>query len=110
MPQRQCTLPADESGRILDRIAGLEKVIRPEDIQQALAATGRRNSRRCRLTHEITLWTLLAMGMFTDVPIRQVFKLSRRLRAGERSPHRSSLCVARKRLGVAPYAVNPNGS
>ena len=42
------------------------------------------------------------MGLFTDVPIRQVFKLSRRLRAGEHSPHRSSLCVARQRLGVAP--------
>ena len=42
------------------------------------------------------------MGVFTDVPIRQVFKLCRRLRAGERSPHRSSLCVARQRLGDAP--------
>jgi hypothetical protein len=102
MSQGQCTLPADETGRVLDRIAGLDQVIRPEDIRQALAATGRVNSRRCALTHEVVLRTLLAMGMFTDVPIRQVFKLSRRLRAGERSPHRSSLCVARKRLGVAP--------
>ncbi len=42
------------------------------------------------------------MGLFTDVPIRQVFKLSRRLRLGEHSPHRSSLCAARKRLGAAP--------
>jgi hypothetical protein len=102
MPQGQCTLPADESGRVLDRLAGLVQVIRPEDLQQALAATGRVNSRQCRLTHEVVLWIVLAMGVFTDVPIRQVFKLSRRLRVGERSPHRSSLCVARKRLGVAP--------
>jgi hypothetical protein len=102
MPQGQCILPADEAGRVLDRIGGLEQVIRPEDIQQALAATGRVNARRCQLTHEVVLWIILAMGIFTDVPIRQVFKLSRRLRVGERSPHRSSLCVARRRLGVAP--------
>jgi len=102
MLQGHCTLPADASGRVLDRIAGLIQVIRPEDIQQALAATGRVDSRPCQLTHEVVLWIVLAMGIFTDVPIRQVFKLSRRLRPGERSPHRSSLCVARKRLGVAP--------
>src|SRR5262249_51215703 len=36
------------------------------------------------------------------LPIRQVFKHARRLRIGEESPHRSSLCVARQRLGIAP--------
>jgi hypothetical protein len=102
MHQGRCTFPADEAGRILDRLAGLEKIIRPEDIQQALAATGRGNSRKCTLTHEVMLWVVLAMGLFTDVPIRQVFKLARRLRRGEDSPHRSSLCVARQRLGVEP--------
>jgi len=102
MPQGQCTLSADEVGRVLDRLAGLEHVIRPEQIRQALAATHRVDSRRCRLTHEVVCWIVLAMGLFTDVPIRQVFKLSRRLRLGEHSPHRSSLCAARKRLGVAP--------
>jgi len=48
------------------------------------------------------MWVLLAMGLLTDLPIRQVFKHARRLRVGETSPHRSSLCVARQRLGVAP--------
>src|SRR5271170_4810332 len=102
MPQGHCRLTPDETGRILDRLAGLEQVIRPEDIQQALAATGRVNSRMCLLTHEVMLWVVLAMGLFTDLPIRQVLKHARRLRKGEESPHRSSLCVARKRLGVAP--------
>ena len=102
MPQGQCTLPADDAGRILDRLAGLEQVIRPADIQQALTATGRVNSRLCTLTHEVMLWVVLAMGLLTDLPIRQVFKHARRLRQGEESPHRSSLCVARRRLGVAP--------
>ena len=54
------------------------------------------------LTHEVMLWVVLAMGLLTDLPIRQVFKHARRLRQGEESPHRSSLCVARRRLGVAP--------
>jgi hypothetical protein len=48
------------------------------------------------------LWVVLAMGILTDLPIRQVFKHARRLRAGEDTPHRSSLCVARRRLGIAP--------
>ena len=77
-------------------------MIRPEDVQQAVTATGRVNSRSCRLTHEVVLWVVLAMGLLTDLPIRQVFKAARRLRKGEESPHRSSLCVARQRLGVAP--------
>jgi hypothetical protein len=102
MPRGHCTLPADDAGRVLDRLAGLEQVIRPEDIQQALSATGRVNSRDCPLTYEVMLWVVLAMGLLTDLPIRQVFKHSRRLRVGEASPHRSSLCVARQRLGVAP--------
>ncbi|HMB03828.1 MAG TPA: IS4 family transposase [Isosphaeraceae bacterium] len=102
MHQGQCSLPADEAGRVLDRLAGLEQIIRPEDIQHALAATSRVNLRTCRLTHEVVLWVVLAMGLFTDLPIRQVFKHARRLRKGEESPPRSSLRVARQRLGVAP--------
>jgi hypothetical protein len=97
-----CTLPADEAVRILDRLAGLEQIISSEQIVQALEATGRDNTRRCRLTHEVMLWVVLAMGVLTDLPIRQVFKHARRLRAGEKTPGRSSLCEARQRLGVEP--------
>jgi Insertion element 4 transposase N-terminal/Transposase DDE domain len=87
---------------VLDRLAGLEKVIPTEAIRQALHATGRINQRTCKLTHEVVFWVVLAMGLLTDLPIRQVFKHSRRLREGEKTPHRSSLCVARQRLGIAP--------
>ena len=102
MPRGQCTLPPDEAGRILDRLAGLEQVIPPEAVRQALAATGRTNQRRCKLTHEVVCWIVLAMGLLTELPIRQVFKHARRLRFGEKTPHRSSLCLARQRLGIAP--------
>ena len=96
------SLPADESGRILDRLAGMEEIISPELVTQALAATGKQSTRRCSLTNEIMMWVVLAMGLFTEMPIRQVFKVSRRLRRGEESPARSSLCVARQRLGSGP--------
>src|SRR5215469_10608933 len=103
MREQGCsTLTPGLGGRILDRLTGLEKVIPPESIRQALAATGRVNGRACQLTHEVMLWVVLAMGLFTDLPIRQVFKHARRLRKGEQPPPRSSLCVARQRLGVAP--------
>jgi Insertion element 4 transposase N-terminal/Transposase DDE domain len=102
MPQGQCTLPPDATGRILDRLAGLEQVIPPETVRQALDATGRINPRRCKLTHEVVCWVVLAMGILTELPIRQVFKHARRLRVGEETPPRSSLCVARQRLGIAP--------
>jgi len=102
MRQGQCTLPADDAGRILDRLAGLEQVIPAEAVRQALQATGRTNQRRCKLTHEVVCWVVLALGLLTDLSIRQVFKHARRLRVGEETPNRSSLCVARQRLGIAP--------
>ena len=97
-----CTLSTDEAGYVLDRLAGLQQVISDEAIRQALADTGRVQKRLCRLTLEVTLWIVLAMGVLTDLPIRQVFKQARRMRCGEKSSDRSSLCVARQRLGVAP--------
>jgi Insertion element 4 transposase N-terminal/Transposase DDE domain len=95
---------SESSGRVLDRLTGLEKFISPELVCQVLHDTGRSNRAGCRLTHEIMLWIVLALGIFTDVPIRQVFKRARRLRQGELSPPRSSLCEARQRLGVEPVA------
>jgi hypothetical protein len=83
-------------------LAGLEQVISSETIRQVLRDCGRVNARRCRLTFEVTLWVVLAMGLFTDLPIRQVFKRTRFARPAERTPCRSALCEARQRLGVAP--------
>jgi len=100
--QGRSTLATGEDGRILDRLAGLEKVISPELVRQVLQASGRVNGRACKLTHEVTIWIVLAMGLLTHMPIRQVFRHSRRLRAGEKCPARSSLCTARQRLGLEP--------
>lgn len=102
MRQGSCLWPTDEYGRVCDRLAGLEKVIDPEAIRQVLSESGCVNPRACKLTHEVMLWIVLAMGLFTDMPIRQVFKQTRFGRKGEESPCRSSLCHARQRLGVVP--------
>lgn len=103
MREQGCsTLPADPSGRIVDRLAGLEQIISPVLVRQVLRDTGRVNLRSCPLTHEVMLWVVLAMGLLTDLPIRQVFRQARRLRPGETTPQRSSLCLARQRLGVEP--------
>ena len=86
MQPGQCTLPPDATGRFLDRLAGLEQIIPPEAVRQALAATGRTNQRRCKLTHEVVCWVVLAMGILTDLPIRQVFKHARRFASARRPP------------------------
>jgi hypothetical protein len=100
--QGRSTLSADEQGRILDRLAGLEKIVTEDLLDAALEATGKRNGRRCKLPHRLMLWLVLAMGLFTHVPIRQVFRLSRRWRGDEKTPCRSALCAGRERLGVEP--------
>jgi hypothetical protein len=92
----------DASQVVLDRLVGLHQFISPDLVRQAIHDTGRRNRSDCRLTHEIMLWVVLAMGILTDLPIRQVFKHARRLRRGETTPPRNTLCKARHRLGVAP--------
>jgi len=105
----------DSAGRVLDRLAGLEQVIAPEIIRQCLDESGRGIQRRCPLNHEVMLWVVLAMGLFTDVPIRQVFKRARYARFQEPTPSRSALCQGRQRLGIGPvrrvfeHVVGPLG-
>src|SRR5206468_9677976 len=77
--------------------------IEREDVRQALRVNPTRYTERaCRLTREVMLWVVLSMGILTHLPLRQVFKACRRFRLGEPTPHRSSLCQARRRLGIAP--------
>jgi hypothetical protein len=97
-----CWGPTPEDATRLDRLEGLRKVIPPEVFEQALLQTGRAQQRACRLSHRVMLWVVLAMGLLTHLPIRQVFKHARRMRPGERTPSRSNLCEARQRLGAEP--------
>ena len=102
MDQVSCVLPAGAEGLILDRLLLLEQIIGPEQVWQALEDTGCFDTRRCWLSRHVIFWVVLAMGVLTHLPIRQVYKYARRLRPGEPTPGRSALCQARQRLGLAP--------
>ena len=102
MADELCTLLGDDYGRLMDRFAALEQIITADDLQQALCQARAVPRRACVLTNTVMLWVLLAMGIFTTLPIRRVFKACRRLRRDETTPGRSALCLARQRLGVAP--------
>src|SRR3954447_21010184 len=102
---RESTLPQGHAGRILDRLLLLEQVIPPADVLQVLEDAGCLDSRRCTLTFEVTCWLVLAMGVLTELPLRQVFKACRRLIPNDWDPHRSTLSKARQRLGVAPVRL-----
>lgn len=88
--------------RQCDRLIGLMRIISPSVVREVLRGTGRENPRACLLTHEVTTWILLAMGILTDLSLRSVYQHARRLSVGEAIPTRSALCQARQRLGVAP--------
>ncbi len=53
----------------LDRLAGLMRVISADVVREALRDTDRANERCCVLSHEVTTWVLLVMGVLTDLPI-----------------------------------------
>jgi Insertion element 4 transposase N-terminal/Transposase DDE domain len=103
--QRESTLLPGEANRVLDRLLLLEQVIPKGDVLQVLRDTGCLDSRRCTLTFEVTCWLVLAMGLLTEMSLRQVFKAARRLLPGDWDPDRSSLCKARRRLGPAPVRL-----
>jgi hypothetical protein len=86
----------------LERLAALQHFIGPDRLTQVLRGCGRRNRRHGRLTHEVMLWVVLAMGILTDLPLREVFRHATPRRPGQKLPGRSGLCQARQRLGVAP--------
>jgi hypothetical protein len=83
-------------------LIGLEKVISQELITEVLRVTGRVNGRQCKLPHPVMLWIVLAMGLVTHLPIRQVFRFARRWTGAQDVPCRSALAGGRKRLGLEP--------
>lgn len=95
-----CTLSPGQGRRVLDRLTALTELIPEEWVRRSIALAGLVQKRSCVLTPEVMLWVVLAMGLFTDSPIRQVFRRCRRFHGREKIPTRSALCKARKRLGT----------
>jgi hypothetical protein len=104
MPRQERQVTQRELAPVdLQRLAGLQQFIGPERLKQALRDTDRDTNRsHCSLTHRVMLNVVLAMGLFTDLPIREVFRHVNRVLSGCRMPGRAGLCRARQRLGVAP--------
>jgi hypothetical protein len=103
--QGSCVEPSESVEVILDRLAGLSEVIPQAVMDQALIDTGLENQKSCPLSHRVMLWVVLAMGILTHLPIRQVFIHARRLRPNSKIPSRSNLCEGRQRLGVEPVRL-----
>ena len=91
--QGSCLDPTPDALTVLDRLAGLSKVISPAVMEQALLDTGRAGQRACTLSHRVMLWVVLAMGVLTDLPIRQVFKHA--AYATGRQNARAAICARR---------------
>lgn len=105
MPAIKDAPDAVEAGRLLDRLLLLEQFIPARDVLQVLHDTGHSDTRRCTLSFEATFWVVLAMGIFTHLPIRAVVKASTSLHRLVATPSRSGLCMARQRLGVGPLRL-----
>lgn len=96
------TVDEEGSVRFCDRLVGLEDFISPEMIEQVVLEAECAAPRACRLNPPVTLWLVLAMGIYTTFSIRSVFRNCRRFVKGEWIPTRSALCKARQRLGIRP--------
>ena len=58
LEQGSSRLTSNKSGFILDRIAGLRKVISPELVKDVLRRCNKQNN-SCTLTHEVMIWVVL---------------------------------------------------
>lgn len=87
-----------------DRLAGLHRIIPLRLIRQVLKEVDKHPSACARLPAAFMIHFVLALGLFCRDCYRQVFRWLRRWKpAGV--PGRSTLCEARKRLGVRPLVL-----
>ncbi|GAC1479802.1 MAG: IS4 family transposase [Steroidobacteraceae bacterium] len=100
---RQLEMEADTLSRwpTADRVRALKRIIRREKIQEILRRTGHARRRYLRLPAWFMVWFVIALGLFCRDSYRQVFKWLQPFRR-KGTPERSTLCEARRRLGVAP--------
>lgn len=83
----------------MDRLQGLQAIIPQKLIDQVLFEMGKINTRRCTLTFSNLVWLVLAIALFTDKPLRGVYRCCKAFQQMRQCPSRSALCQGRKRLG-----------
>lgn len=83
------------------RLAALKRIIPKRKVTAALRRTGRGRSYCPRTPDVLMIWFTVALGLFCDDCYRQIYRWLVPWKKGD-VPGRSTLCEARKRLGVAP--------
>lgn len=84
-----------------ERVQALKRIVPKAAIAVVLRKTGHAGTRCRRLPRWFVVWFVIAMGLFCRDSYRQVFRWLHRFRQGM-TPGRSTLCEARKSIGVAP--------
>jgi hypothetical protein len=87
-----------------ERLRALKRIIPRADIEGILQRTGKDRTHCRRLPAWFLVWFVIALGLFCRDCYRQVFKWLQPYRKGA-TPRRTTLCEARKRLGVAPMRL-----
>lgn len=84
-----------------ERTRALKRIVPQAAIGKSLRRC-RRQHRYCRrLPRWFVVWFVIAIGLFCQDNYRQVFRWLHRFRKGQ-TPGRSTLCEARRSVGVAP--------
>lgn len=85
----------------LPYLQGLYQLIPAARLAFILQRTGRQSRRHRRLPASSVAWLVIAMGLFAELPIPQVWRRLHPSRE-EAEPAESAFTQARRRLGVAP--------
>ena len=87
-----------------ERVHALKRIIPKAAIAKVLRRTGQ-GLRYCkRMPKWFAVWFVVALGLFCPDSYRQVFRWLHRFKKGL-TPGRSTLCEARKSIGVAPIRI-----
>lgn len=84
-----------------ERARALKRIIPKAAIAKVLEKTGHGRRKCRRLPRWFAVWFVIAMALFCPDSYRQVFRWLHRFKRGM-TPGRSTLCEARKSVGVAP--------
>lgn len=94
---------ADDSVRwsTTERVRALKRIVPRKAISKALRPSARKHRHCRRLPRWFMVWFVIGVGLFCRDSYRQVFRWLRRFGISG-TPGRSTFCVARQSLGVAP--------
>ncbi len=87
-----------------ERIRALQRLLPRVQVEEVLAQTGHDRAVCRRLPGWFMVWFLIALGLCCRDCYRQLFRWLQPFRPGA-IPGRSTLCEARKRVGIAPLRV-----